>query len=147
LAVEAAPFVPVPPAEDGAPAGAVSDGSPPQPSPSGEGVAARRSRVAAALAIGAAVLLLLGGWRFRHAAAPVDLDAARAVVLPFEVDAPADGAWLRLGGMDMAAERLRGAGLAVPPSESVLAALHGISDQPAPDHLRRAFAAGLLVRG
>jgi DNA-binding winged helix-turn-helix (wHTH) protein/tetratricopeptide (TPR) repeat protein len=148
LAVEAAPFVPVPPAEDGAPAGAVSDGSPPQPSPSGEGVAARRSRVAAALAIGVAVLLLLGGWRFRHAAAPVaDLGTARAVVLPFEVDAPADGAWLRLGGMDMAAERLRGAGLAVPPSESVLAALHGISDQPAPDHLRRAFAAGLLVRG
>jgi DNA-binding winged helix-turn-helix (wHTH) protein/tetratricopeptide (TPR) repeat protein len=44
-----------------------------------------------------------------------------AAVLPVEVEAIGDWAWVRLGAMDLIGERLRNAGLAVVPSEDVVA--------------------------
>jgi DNA-binding winged helix-turn-helix (wHTH) protein/tetratricopeptide (TPR) repeat protein len=52
-------------------------------------------------------------------AAPAYADA-RVAVLPFRVDAGADAAWVRFGGMDLVADRLRRAGVAVQPSEATL---------------------------
>ena len=49
---------------------------------------------------------------------------ASVAVLPVEVDGPADASWVSLGIMDLVAARLRDAGLAVPPSDSVMVALH-----------------------
>jgi DNA-binding winged helix-turn-helix (wHTH) protein/tetratricopeptide (TPR) repeat protein len=51
------------------------------------------------------------------------LPADAVIVLPVDVQGPADAGWMRLGIMDLVAERLRGTGLPVPPSESVLIAL------------------------
>lgn len=45
---------------------------------------------------------------------------ARIAVLPLRVQAGADAAWVRFGGMDLVADRLRRAGLAVQPSEATL---------------------------
>ncbi len=51
------------------------------------------------------------------------LPADAVIVLPVEVQGPSDAGWMRLGIMDLVAERLRSTGLPVPPSESVLIAL------------------------
>jgi DNA-binding winged helix-turn-helix (wHTH) protein/tetratricopeptide (TPR) repeat protein len=58
-------------------------------------------------------------------AAPASLpdDPSAMAVLPLAVDAPRGAGWVRLGAMDVVAERLRGAGLHVPSSENVLAAM------------------------
>lgn len=53
---------------------------------------------------------------------PIAVSSALAV-LPLEVRGPSDSGWVRLGAMDLIAERLRSAGLPVPPSENVLIAL------------------------
>lgn len=75
---------------------------------------------------------------------------ASAIVLPLHVDPSAGSAWLRLGGMDLIAERLRGGGLAVPPSESIVALLQTVKDT-GDDGITRALRAtaptALLVRG
>lgn len=49
-------------------------------------------------------------------------------ILPLEVIGSSDSGWIRLGAMDLIAEHLRNAGLAVPPSESVLFALRGANE-------------------
>ena len=49
--------------------------------------------------------------------------ATAAMVLPAEVDAPEDSQWLRLGVMDLVANRLRAAALPAMPSESVVSLL------------------------
>jgi DNA-binding winged helix-turn-helix (wHTH) protein len=75
---------------------------------------------------------------------------ASAIVLPLHIDAGANSGWLRLGGMDLIAERLRAAGLAVPPSESIVALLQTVKDaDPASTThaLREASPTALLVRG
>ena len=51
-----------------------------------------------------------------------------AVVLPLRVASPTSDAWLRLGAMDLVAERLRAGGLAVPPSENTVALLQNLPD-------------------
>jgi DNA-binding winged helix-turn-helix (wHTH) protein/tetratricopeptide (TPR) repeat protein len=96
----------------------------------------------------AAVVLLFGAvalWRTpaERAAPPAARAAvpAAALVLPLTASPNPDHAWVRLGGMDLVAERLRAGGLAVPPSESVLAALRTAGDdaQAQRDALAAAF--------
>ncbi len=109
------------------------------------------------LALGAAALLLcvalVVGWSRWHAT-PAATGAAvaaqgAAVVLPLDVEGLREDGWVRLGAMDLVADRLRQAGLGVPPSESVLGLLsgHGAPDADAPDRLRAVTGARLLVRG
>jgi DNA-binding winged helix-turn-helix (wHTH) protein/tetratricopeptide (TPR) repeat protein len=61
-----------------------------------------------------------------RSAHPVD---GAAVILPVTVVAVGDFAWIRLGIMDLVAERLREAGQPVMPSDSVVAWTHGFSDR------------------
>ena len=75
-----------------------------------------------------------------------------AAVLPIETQAPesSDVAWIRLGIMDLVAERLRQSGLAVPPSDGVVSALHamtGLSTDERRALLGRTLATNLLVDG
>jgi DNA-binding winged helix-turn-helix (wHTH) protein/tetratricopeptide (TPR) repeat protein len=60
-----------------------------------------------------------------------------AVVLPLIVTAPPDASWVRLGAMDLVAERLREAGLRIPPTDTVLVAAHGVGDITSNDGQRR----------
>jgi len=71
-----------------------------------------------------------------------------AVLMPLSVQATTGNAWLRLGAMDLIAERLRTGGLSVPPSESIVALLQSLagSDDVA-GALRRTTAAEFVVRG
>lgn len=77
-------------------------------------------------------------------------DASAVVVLPVDVSAGSDEAWLRLGAMDAIAGRLRAAGLRVPTSETVLAVL-GAADvaagTDAATTVHRALDPGLIVHG
>ncbi|HEY0180891.1 MAG TPA: hypothetical protein VGC30_14850, partial [Dokdonella sp.] len=75
---------------------------------------------------------------------------ASAVVLPLTIDAAADDGWLRLGGMDLVAERLRAGGLGVPPSENVVALLQDVDehdDAAVERAVRRETPYALVVRG
>jgi DNA-binding winged helix-turn-helix (wHTH) protein/tetratricopeptide (TPR) repeat protein len=106
--------------------------------------------VAAVLAIGVlgAALAML---RPRNAPTANDaLPADAIVVLPVEVDGLREDAWVRLGAMDLVADRLREAGMTVPPSESVLSMLHAENAASAADEamrVRRTSEARLIVRG
>ncbi|MBO9661597.1 transcriptional regulator [Dokdonella sp.] len=93
---------------------------------------AARSRVLLAAAILALLAIASAAYVLgRRAAPPASTDAAQALgaeaiaVLPVEVDAAAEWSWLRLGLMDLLAERLRGAGLAVVPNETMVALMRG----------------------
>jgi hypothetical protein len=66
-------------------------------------------------------------------------------VLPVDVTAGPDQDWVRLGGMDALASRLRAAGLRVPPSESVLAVLQSRGRSDPDTALRSATASALVV--
>ena len=98
------------------------------------------------------VVLLVHGLR-RPATAPREAAAsssARAVVLPLRVDGLREDAWVRLGAMDLVAERLRSAGIGVPPSETVLSWLHVSGDAVADAdlaHVRSVLDAPMVVRG
>lgn len=81
------------------------------------------------------------------ATANVAPNASRAIVLPLDVSAASDSAWVRLGAMDIVADRLRASGLAVPPSESVVAAVQSASGARTPTHLEDLFSAGIVIRG
>lgn len=74
---------------------------------------------------------------------------AHAILLPLHVDGRPEHTWLRLGGMDLVADRLRAAGLRVPNTESVLAALRTAGDDAQAQHaaLRTAFGTDTLVEG
>jgi DNA-binding winged helix-turn-helix (wHTH) protein/tetratricopeptide (TPR) repeat protein len=87
----------------------------------------RRRRALLGGLLAAVLLLAIGMSLLRSSHAPpqaVAADRAQVAlaVLPVDVDGPAEADWVRLGLMDLVAGRLRGAGLAVLPSESVLAA-------------------------
>ena len=121
-----------------------------------------------AVAPAAAALLVLAlaiaawAWRDREAApAPVQVAAPAAgaastaapampaLVLPAEVDAPGEWRWLRLGLMDLVANRLRDGRLPTMPSESVVALLKQRAEagQPAtPDGLAGVAALRVLPR-
>jgi DNA-binding winged helix-turn-helix (wHTH) protein/tetratricopeptide (TPR) repeat protein len=70
------------------------------------------------------LLLLIGAggyWHWRtRSHIPLSANQGTAVVLPAEVDAPSDWAWLRLGLMDLIASDLRDAKIPVESSQTVL---------------------------
>ncbi len=74
---------------------------------------------------------------------------APAVVLPLAVDGLGEDGWIRLGAMDLVADRLRQSGLGVPPSEAVLGLLHasGADGEDATARARDVLGASLVVRG
>jgi len=78
------------------------------------------------------------------------LPADSVVVLPIQVDGLREDAWVRLGAMDLIADRLREAGLVVPPSESVLTLMRAQPESSADidaDQIRKTASARLVVRG
>jgi len=114
-----------------------------------------RHRAVAVLAFTVLAVVVGAGWWFsvRREAPPVPLPptgAAVVLVLPFDVAATREQGWLRLGAMDLVAERLRAAQLPVPPSESVVAALHAHADDDEAHREQNAVAAfkpRLVVHG
>lgn len=62
-----------------------------------------------------------------------------ALLLPVtvEADSDSDHAWVRLGLMDLIAERLRDAGQAMVPSDTVIALLRGVGSEPDREELDR----------
>src|SRR5690606_6393639 len=73
-----------------------------------------------------------------------------ALVLPVEVDADESFAWVRLGVMDLVAERLRAAGQPMVPSDNVVGLLHDAdgeaSDPERIERLARTADARLVVQ-
>jgi DNA-binding winged helix-turn-helix (wHTH) protein/tetratricopeptide (TPR) repeat protein len=73
-----------------------------------------------------------------------------AIVMPLEIDGDSAFEWMRLGGMDLIASRLRKAGLPVVPSDNTMALLrgtHGESAAPDAAVLAKAAGATLVVSG
>lgn len=107
--------------------------APPVPSPASPAHPSSARRTGRLVGIAVFALLLVAAlpwWRQRaaettpmpaagHATTPTAVDTA--AVLPFATSAGDDWAWLRLGLMDLVAQRLRGAGQAVVPSDNVVA--------------------------
>ena len=79
----------------------------------------------------------------------VDSSTLHVAVRPLDVGNEPDAAWVRLGGMDLVADRLRRAQLAVLPSEATLGVLTaGKTDADgALERLRRDAGIGLVVDG
>ena len=71
------------------------------------------------------------------------------IVLPLQVDGLREDGWVRLGAMDLIADRLREAGFSVPPSENVLGLLSASSPGAQTDAAALRVSAGvrLVVRG
>lgn len=107
--------------------------------------------IAVLLAIALAATTLLRQRVPASSAAPeAGISASALAVLPLEVTGPSDSGWVRLGAMDLIAERLRSAGLTVPPSESVLVALRGGAEprgDKRPHKLGRVLGVGILIEG
>lgn len=104
------------------------------------------------LAVVAAILVIGFAWHRFTGRLPSSQTTSPAAsvdrygVLPVSVDAGRDEAWLRLGLMDLIANRLRDAGIAVTPSDNVVRVLH--PELPAGDAaktLRNATGASQLV--
>lgn len=105
----------------------------------------------------AAGLLVVATVRFGSQDGEVERSSPRGngeavAVLPLEVSAPdgEDAGWIRLGAMDLIADRLRDAGLTIPPSDGVVSALHAAKELPDAERLtavRRILGAGALVEG
>lgn len=88
--------------------------------------------------------------RIAEAPAKPSVTDVVAIVLPLVVSAPPDAAWVRLGAMDLVAERLREAGLRIPPTESVLVAGSAAGDVTSPEgqrRLKKMLGAELAVAG
>lgn len=107
----------------------------------------RSAWLAGVAAVGAALAVALLH-RFGGRAPHEIVKGSGFVVLPIDVTGGQGQDWIRLGGMDALAARLRAAGLRVPPTESVLAALqagraggHAGEDSA----LRRATSAEFVV--
>ncbi|HEY6942613.1 winged helix-turn-helix domain-containing protein, partial [Dokdonella sp.] len=119
------------------------------------GAPRRRGRPAVPVAVALVALVALAfAAAFMLARRPAPPVAAHGivggealVVLPLQVDGLREDAWVRLGAMDLVAERLRQAGLAVPPSENVLGLLAASNSDRAEAGVREATAARYLVRG
>jgi len=106
----------------------------------------------AALAAAALLAIGAGWWLLGERAAPPREPAAIAAqaqaqtliaVLPAEVAADPDWGWLRLGVMELIADRMHGAGLPVVPSDNVVALAHAAPDAEA--RLREATAVRWVV--
>ena len=108
------------------------------------------STVTAAVAVLLALAVLVGQ---RYLPPPRELPAGAnpVLVLPIEIrdDVAADQRWMRLGLMDLIAERLRGQGVAVMPNESALALSRALPANAADadvSALQRRASLGLVVR-
>jgi DNA-binding winged helix-turn-helix (wHTH) protein len=101
-------------------------------------------RLWAVAAISATALLAIALMTLRRGDVPVPpptamnaLPSDSIVVLPIEVDGLREDAWVRLGAMDLVADRLREAGMTVPPSESVLSMMLARNDSSAQNDAQR----------
>src|SRR6185312_777901 len=85
-------------------------------------VAGRHRSALLALAA-VAIVAVLGAWFVRERAGVPAASSGPmpSIVLPANVDAPPDQAWVRLGLMDLVASELRRGGIATAPSENVVA--------------------------
>jgi DNA-binding winged helix-turn-helix (wHTH) protein/tetratricopeptide (TPR) repeat protein len=143
---------------------APADGASPSPAPppprmahEGPPTVRRRRRLAAAAACGLVLAVAAAYLALRRNETPAGATHATVqtvpgaiAVMPLEVSAPDESAWVRLGAMDLVATRLRGAGLPVPPSDNVVAALHAAGeplDAGRLATLQHTLGAGTLVRG
>ncbi|TYT26550.1 tetratricopeptide repeat protein [Luteimonas viscosa] len=116
---------------------------------------ASRSRSIAAVAAAVALALLVTSvvaWRPQPSAiqaevASTPVDGAVMLVLPLVVEDTEDIAWARLGLMDYVADRMRTAGLPVPPSESTLSLLGHGEAAPGRRALRHHIPAATVVTG
>ncbi len=149
----AAAVAPSSPLADQAAAAAVREAGEPA-GPARRPASARRA-ILALLAAGLVLTAVVAWLHGRHDAepvvAPAPADAPRAVVvLPLAVSGPPEAGWVRLGAMDLIAQRLRSAGMPVPPSDSVVAAVHAVGAADAPGwlpKLRDTLGAAMLVQG
>ncbi len=144
---ESAHPVAAPRASEDAPASAAPDTNDAAPSEP-----AHRSQrwLAPALAFAAIVIAAAILWISRtpptHTPTLATAPYGSAVVLPMRIDA--DEAWLRLGAMDLVAERLRAGGLAVPPSENTVAVLQNLpAGSDADAAIRRVAPNALIING
>lgn len=134
-AEDAAAVTPPPPAD-------VSVAPPPRAS-----IAPRR-RLRAVAAAAFLLALVAIGFGLRHAQRPADAVSAALVVLPVAVDGPPTAAWVRLGVMDLVAQRLRASGQAVVPSDNIVGLAARYTDAGGAldaDALAAAAGAGLVV--
>lgn len=76
---------------------------------------------------------------------PVARPPARVLVMPIEVAAGVGADWVRLGAIDVVANRMRAAGLPVPPSETMIAMLRASGDPADTETLRD--SAEWIVKG
>jgi DNA-binding winged helix-turn-helix (wHTH) protein/tetratricopeptide (TPR) repeat protein len=107
------------------------------------------SLIAAAALLCLVALAVLFATRARLTSPPAAA-ATAVVVLPLVVNAQREAGWVRLGAMDLIADRLRDGGLSVPPSDSVVSALHAVGEPLDANRLatlQQTLGAGLVVRG
>ncbi|MDC8012667.1 winged helix-turn-helix domain-containing protein [Tahibacter soli] len=125
---EATPAPSIAPAPVAAPAPAAPPPPAPAASPAPIPIEPRRRLLLPALALGATALVAAFAWqRWREPApAPVASVGANLLVLPATVTGDDESSWVRLGVMDLVASRLRAAGLAVVPSDNVVALARGL---------------------
>ncbi|MBA8887418.1 DNA-binding winged helix-turn-helix (wHTH) protein [Dokdonella fugitiva] len=137
--VASAPPAPAPPRD--------RDAAVAPPPPVREPRRARRVGLALMFAI---LLAATAAWLWHRSGeqARGDASIARVVVLPLATG-DGDDRWLRLGGMDLVADRLRRSGLVVQPSELTVGQLRalGEGDGDAAASLRRIAPTATLVEG
>lgn len=114
-------------------------------------------RVRKSLSVAAALVLMTAAagaalWisgLARREATPAKAATNLALLLPVTVDADARYGWARLGAMDLIADRLRGSGQPMLPSDNVIAMLRGHGSAPidaaAAKDLAAATATGLVL--
>jgi hypothetical protein len=104
--------------------------------------------IAAAVAIALAIVFILVVQRQQRIAPPLmqgEAHGAIALVLPVAVSAGSGYDCVRLGLMDLIGARLRAAGLAVVPSDNVVALTGRLADNASPEALARAAGATLVI--
>lgn len=114
-----------------------------------------RRRLQGAIGLALALAALAATWiglrTEPRPGAAVELTSANSptlAVLPLSVDGPNEVQWIRFGAMDLVANRLREGGLAVAPSESVVALTRAqTSGSGSAATLQQALGAGRIVRG
>lgn len=102
-----------------------TEASTPLPRASVPRVMPRRGGIAAAVILVLAIGLASAYFALRHAHGPAVVVDERVIVLPVSAT-KTDESWLRLGGMDLMADRLRRSGLRVQPSEQTVTELQRI---------------------
>lgn len=134
-----------------------ADPQPPAPQPHAAAAPTRAPRTtmrvaAALLALAAIVIAAAMAWSPRTWLARMPALAiapyASAVVMPMRVAPDTTETWLRLGAMDLVAERLRAGGIAVPPSENTVAVLQNLPEgSDTAKAIRRVAPNALIVDG